>query len=69
MERIRREWEQHVKRMDPEGLVKISRDNIPAGRRSPGLPKRRWSDLIPELTGAFAYNKEEKKKVNISTWK
>ena len=22
------------------------RDNIPVGRRSPGRPKRRWSDLI-----------------------
>ena len=42
----RREWEEHVARMDAETLVKISRDNIPAGRRSPGRPKRRWSDLI-----------------------
>ena len=32
--------------MDVERLVKISRDNIPVGRISPGLPKRRWSDLI-----------------------
>ena len=42
----RREWDQHVTRMDAEKLVKISRDNIPVGRRSPGRPKRRWSDLI-----------------------
>ena len=42
----RREWDEHVTRMDAEGLVKISRDNIPVGRRSPGRPKRRWSDLI-----------------------
>ena len=33
--------------MDVEKLVKISRDNIPAGK-SPGRPKRRWSDLIPD---------------------
>ena len=26
----------------------ISRDNMPAGRRSPERPKRRWSDLIPD---------------------
>jgi hypothetical protein len=32
--------------MDAEGLVRILKDNIPAGRRSPGRP-RRWSDLIP----------------------
>ena len=31
---------------DAERLVKISRDNIPVGRRSPGCPKRRWSNLI-----------------------
>ena len=45
-ERRRGEWDDHVTRMDAERLVKISRDNIPAGRRSPGRPKRRWSDLI-----------------------
>ena len=44
--RRRREWNEHVTRMDAERLVKISRDNIPAGRSSPGRPKRRWSDLI-----------------------
>ena len=44
--RRRREWEEHVTGMDAERLVKISRDNIPAGRRSPGRPKRRWSDSI-----------------------
>ena len=38
----RREWEEHVTRMDAERLVKI-----PAGRRCSGRPKRRWSDLIP----------------------
>ena len=35
----RTEWDEHVTRMDAERLVKISRDNIPAGRRSPGRPK------------------------------
>jgi len=34
--------------MDAERLVKISRDNIPIGRRFKGRPKRRWSDLIPD---------------------
>ena len=32
--------------MDAERLVKISRDDIPDGRKYPGRPKRRWSDLI-----------------------
>ena len=40
------QWNEHVTRMNAERLVKISRDNIPAGRRSPGLPKIRWSDFI-----------------------
>ena len=44
--RIRRKWAEHVTRMYAERLVKISRDNIPAGRRSPGCPKIRWSYLI-----------------------
>ena len=35
------ECHEHVKRIDAERLVKISRDNIPARRRSPGRPKRR----------------------------
>ena len=36
--------------MDAEGLVKISRDNIPAGRKSPGSPKRRWTNLNPAVS-------------------
>ena len=40
------ELDQNVTRMDAERLIKISRDNIPVGRRSPGRPKRRWSELI-----------------------
>jgi hypothetical protein len=32
----RREWDEHVTRMNAERLVKISRDNIPAGRRFSG---------------------------------
>ena len=43
----KKEWNEHVTRMDAGRLVKISRENIPAGRRSPGRPKRRRSDLIP----------------------
>ena len=42
------EWDEHVTRMDTERLVKISRDNITAGTRSPGRPKRRWRVLIPD---------------------
>ena len=49
VERRRRESDQHVTRMDAERLVKISGDNIPVGRTSPGRPKRRWSYLIIDL--------------------
>ena len=38
MER-RRKWDEHVRRMDADILVKISKENIPAGKRSPGRPK------------------------------
>ena len=41
------EWDENITRMDDERLVTISRDNAPAGR-SPGHPKRRWGDLIPD---------------------
>ena len=37
--------------MDAERLVKISRDNIPAGRKSPGCPKRRWNIKIKGKPG------------------
>ena len=40
--RRRREWDEHVTRMDAERSVKISMDNITAGS-----PKRRWSEIIP----------------------
>ena len=39
VERRRREWGENVTRMYAERLVKISRDNIPAGR-TPGRPNR-----------------------------
>ena len=45
--RRRRERDEHVTSMNAERLVKISRDNIPAGRKFSGHPKRRWSALIP----------------------
>ena len=44
--RRRREWDDHVTRMDAERVVKISRHNVVAGTRSTGRHKRRWSDLI-----------------------
>ena len=56
--RRRRERDKHVTRIDAEKLVKISMENIPAGR-SPGRPKRKWSNLIPAKTGGTAYIKEE----------
>jgi hypothetical protein len=40
--------------MDAERLFKISRNNVPAGRRSPGRPKRRWRDII------FDYNRQNR---------
>ena len=40
------EEEEDVTRINAERLVKILRDNIPVGRRSPKHPKRRWSVLI-----------------------
>ena len=46
--RRRREWDEHVTRLDAERLFKISRDKIPAGRKSPGRPKRRWNELISD---------------------
>ena len=45
MERKRREWNEHITNIDAERLVKISWDNIPAGRRSPGHPKDNMGQL------------------------
>ena len=33
VERRRREWDEHVTRMDPERLVNILRDNVPAVKK------------------------------------
>ena len=58
MGRKRREWDEHVTRMYIEIVVKISRDNIPVGRRSPGGPKR--SLVRPKFfeTGGIDYNEK-----------
>ena len=58
MER-RREWDEHVTRMDDERLFKISRDNIYPGIRPPVRPKRRWSDLIVDLNRQNHLQEEE----------
>ena len=44
VERLRRKYDEDVTRMNAKRLVKISRDSIPAGRRSLGRPKTKWSD-------------------------
>ena len=38
----RQEWNNHISRMGEERMVKIARDALPKGRRSPGRPKKRW---------------------------
>lgn len=42
----RREWDAHVDRMRDDRIVKIVRDNRPAGRRAVGRPRTRWKDSI-----------------------
>ena len=56
VERRRREWKENVIRMDAEILVKISRDNLPAGRRSPGLSSHWLKQVETPIT------KKKKKK-------
>ena len=43
--RRRRVCDEIVTRMDAERLVKISKDNMPAGRRSPGRPEKKMERL------------------------
>ena len=59
---VRRELDEHVTKMDAERLVKISRNNITAGRRSPGLPKRIWSWLKQAEPPITEKKKKKKKK-------
>ncbi|XP_044760249.1 uncharacterized protein LOC123317707 [Coccinella septempunctata] len=40
----RRDWNQHVSRMDPQRLARIARDLKPLGKRPPGRPFNRWRD-------------------------
>ena len=40
------EWNAHISRMDQERIVRIARDKSPAGRRSMGRPRKRWSDNL-----------------------
>ncbi|XP_045466625.1 uncharacterized protein LOC123675320 [Harmonia axyridis] len=40
----RKEWDEHISRMDEGRVVKIARDRSPRGRRSLGRPRKRWSD-------------------------
>ena len=42
----RREWDDHVDRMEETRLAKIVRDNRPQGIRSRGRPKKRWKESL-----------------------
>lgn len=45
----KREWNAHIERMGRDRIVKGARDRSPSGKRSPGRPRKRWSDsLRPE---------------------
>jgi hypothetical protein len=46
VERRTREWDEYITRMDAERLVKMPRDNIPAGKKISRIFTRRLSDLI-----------------------
>ena len=56
--RRRRELDDHVPRMDAERLVKISKDNIPAGITFSGRPKKKNIERVyPRLKrGRISYN-------------
>ena len=47
--RRRREWDEHLPRMDAERLVKTSRDNIPAGEKISRTSEKKMERLNPLL--------------------
>jgi hypothetical protein len=51
----RREWGEHLTRMDAKRLVKIQKENIPAGRKSPGRAKKQMIK-----TGRIAYKRRKR---------
>jgi hypothetical protein len=63
--RRRREWDEQT-RMDAEKLVKIPKDSIPAGRKSPGRRKQDGTSYSLIKIGGIAYNKEEEEGEKIS---
>lgn len=46
----KQEWNRHTDRMNVRRIVRIARDKFPAGRRSVGWPRRRWSDNMEEFS-------------------
>ena len=48
--RRRIEWNEHIDKMEEGRLVKVVRDNRPAGKRSPERPRKRWKESL-EGTG------------------
>ena len=62
--RRRREWDEHVTRMDAERLVKISRHNITCRKKIFRTPKMK-RNLIPGETNGTAYNKERRRRIQV----
>lgn len=42
----RKEWNDHIERMEEKRIVRIARDERPRGRREVGRPRRRWKDSL-----------------------
>ena len=44
----KKKWNEHIDRMTEERIVKITRDKLPAGHMSTGMPRKRCRDNLPK---------------------
>jgi hypothetical protein len=57
--RRRKEWNNHILRMTEDRIVRVVRDNSPKGKRRPGRPRKRWSDLL-YINRLIGYQKDRR---------
>ena len=47
----KKQWNEHISRMEEKRIVRIARDKSPTGRRSIGRPRKRWCDNLSTDAG------------------
>ncbi|KAK4876495.1 hypothetical protein RN001_009001 [Aquatica leii] len=62
-------WAGHVKRQADDRIIRLVWEQVPAGKRPQGRPRKRWKDGITEDLGKMGITNGEKLMLDRDKWK